>query len=208
MRHNKIYQTLLAGITVLSSVSVIAGSLTGSAGFRTIKDVTVTENASLNYGTTIIPLSGKTCSMGAQFKAGSTTLALPTATSANLQLSGAGCDSTAYGTQGYFSISGAVGSSIKIRVDSSDPVTFPDYSFTPAIRYSSGIIGDNVTAGVFNSQIFPDTTTTVTLGDDTVVSDSGSDGKGTLLIGGALTIDSDLVYDTSYSLNYEIEVTY
>lgn len=213
MRHNKILKALAVTTTVVLSTSVLAATVTGSVGFRTIKDVTVTETNSVNFGNSIVPLAGKTCSFAGfdtGLATGASKLAVPTSTAA-IDIAGTGCTDGDDATPGYFTISGATGASIKITVNSSDAVAFPDYTFTPAVQYSAFPVGGAANTSADNTNqigtnIFPDTTTTVVLNDANVT--NADDGQGTLFVGGTLSIVNDLSYDTSYSVDYVVDVTY
>lgn len=188
MKKHAISKAILATVPVMFAASTMAATVTGNVGFRTIQDVSITETVALNYGTSVIPLSGNSCTIDGD---GQTVGAVAVASGA---LSGGGCSGT--GTGGYFALSGENSASVRITVNSSDSTTYPDYTFTPEGNYASDDLGAAITA--FDSY-FPDTQTTVSL--------SGA-GLGTLFVGGRLQIVNDLSYDTSYTVTYDIDVTY
>jgi hypothetical protein len=189
MRKNAITKAIMVTIPAMFAASTMAATVTGNVGFRTIQDVSITETVAINYGTSIVPLAGNTCTVDGL---GQTTATVAVAAGT---LSGGGCSGT--GTGGYFALSGENSASIKVTVNSSDLATFPDYQFTPAGNYAAIALGGN-NGGAFDTY-FPDTQTTLSL---------SAGGVGTLFVGGRLQILNDLSYDTSYTVTYDIDVTY
>lgn len=171
-----------AAVALILSSNASAAVFTATASFRTIADISITEQLALSFGTAITGKGGTTCTI--------TTTIANTTNFATETISGNGC-ATSTESSGEYVISGVAGSTVTILMATA---TEADYNFSPA--------------GVFNDQDGTTDVITPYFSDSAVnvILDSANDGL--LGVGGTLNIVNDLAASTSYTVNYDISVVY
>lgn len=171
-----------AAIALVLGASANATVFNAAASFRTIADITITEQLALSFGTAITGKSGTTCSVAA-------TIADGAAVAAEV-ISGNGC-ATSTEASGEYVIAGVAGSTVTVLMAS---VTDTDFTFSPAGEFNDQDGTTDVITPYFSDSAF------------NVVLDSANDGL--LGVGGDLSITNDLTASTSYTINYDISVVY
>jgi hypothetical protein len=173
---------LATAIALVLSTSANATVFNAAASFRTIADITITEQLALSFGTAVTGKAGTACAIA-------TTIADTTAF-ATETISGTGC-ATSTEASGEYVIAGVAGSTVTILMATA---TDTDFTFAPA--------------GEFNDQEGTTDTITPYFSDSAfnVVLDGTNDGL--LGVGGELSILNDLTASTSYTINYDISVVY
>jgi hypothetical protein len=187
MRNTKIFKAMAVAAPILLSASAMAVVVTATVNFKTVQDVSVTEDTQPNFGETIIPIAGRSCTMTPDIATSSATA--PTYAAIEAPLSGTACDNAAIDAEaGGYAITGAANSQILITLGGQ--LTATDWTYAPIGAFQDGASSTPVTtAGV----------ATVTL--------SGA-GTGYLSMGGTLTIVNDLTFNIAYTDTYAMEITY
>jgi hypothetical protein len=171
-----------AAISAVLGTSANAAVFNATASFRTIADVTITEQLALNFGTAITGKAATNCIVTAAI-ANTTSIATETVT-------GTGC-STSTAASGEYVITGVNGANVTILLST---VADTDYSYAPA--------------GEFNSQQGTTDVITPYFADSAVTVTLDAANAGLLAVGGELSIINDLTASTSYSIAYDISVIY
>jgi len=211
MKNINFKKTVLVCALSLGSISA-ANATTGTfdVGFRTITDVTITETQALNFGATMYATSGGVCSMGAAAGDINDTDSgilggAPIAGGTAGNVSGTGCITTAAGASGnqlgIYTLFGITGADIKVTVNE---VVGADFSYTP----DSGCVANHV-AGATNDTcdtFFTGSPVTVTTSDAT--DGTSLAGETNVVLGGKVTVNTDLSSDTNYTQQFTIVATY
>ena len=190
MRNNKIFKAIaISAPVVLLSTAVYAATETPVFEFTTVADVVITPVSVVNFGASIIPISGNVCTLTPVITTGASDST--SATIAAATIAGTGCnDAATDGKEGVFDITGAADASVTITLTESDAAV-TDYDFEPTANYYPNATATALTTGV---------STTVAL---------DAAGLGMLVVGGVLTLNADLTYATDYdTTTYSIEITY
>lgn len=181
----------VAAATFVLASTANAATFSASASFRTIADISITENAALSFGTSVTGKAGTICTVDMTIASGGAN-ADPGATT-TVQATGTGCGGTIDSTAGEYLLTGAAGSSITITMAT---VSQADYDFAPAGIYSDLA---NVAVSV-ETAYFADAPFNVTL--------EGGGGTGRLAVGGLLSVTNNLAASTSFTIPYDVLVVY
>jgi hypothetical protein len=203
----------------LGSISA-ANAATGTfdVGFRTITDVTITENQAISFGATLFSASGGVCDMLASAGTVDDTdlnivrdVPITGGASTAGAVSGAGCIDTAVGASGnqlgIYTVAGIAGAAVKVTINE---VLGAEFNYSP----NQGCIGtyDGADDGDTCTSFFPGTTVNSSLldiGNDTDPADgAASDGSLKIVLGGTVTLTADLASDTNYTQQFTIDATY
>lgn len=181
----------IAATTLLLAGSANATIFNASASFRTIADITITEDAALTFGGTITGKAGTTCSLATALTAGAG--AVVPDVFAPGDITGDGCSATAVDmVPGNYAFLGVSGSTVTVLMTTA---TDTDFTFAPAGDYN-----DQAAAADVSTTYFADAPFNVTL--------AGAAGEGRLIVGGTLNIINTLAASTSYAIAYDISVVY
>ncbi|MBU2923208.1 hypothetical protein Q4506_07425 [Colwellia sp. 4_MG-2023] len=209
---------LLSKSLVFTAISFIATTVNAQSvdfpvSFRTISDVEIQQVQALSFGATMFSANGGTCSMdasGTTINDADAAILRGTPVSGSLAgaVTGTGCIDTAAGISGnqigIYRVIGISGSDVQITVNE---VTGSDFTYTP----DSGCISnyDGATAGDTCQSFFVSSPTTTALADATDGADANvTEGELRIVIGGKITINTDLTADTNYSQDFTIDAIY
>jgi len=197
----------------LGSISAAnAAEGTFDVGFRTITDVTIVETQALSFGATMFATSGGVCSMDASAATVSDVQAGinggADGSTAGL-IAGTGCIDQAAATTGnqigIYTVSGISGADVKVTVNE---VLGAEFDFTP----DSGCISnyDGSSGGDTCQSFFPGTAVTTALANSTegTADSEVTDTELRVVIGGKITVNTDLTSDTNYTQQFTIVATY
>jgi hypothetical protein len=187
----------VAATTLLLATSANAAVFNASASFRTIADISITENAALSFGTSISGKAGTTCTVLSEVTADGAGTP-PTSVDALAfpgDISGDGCVGTTDAVNGDYTFTGAADSTVTVLMAT---VTDTDFSFAPSGQYNDQDAATDATVTYFSDAPF----------NVSLLGTSGTNGDGRLSVGGTLTIINDLTASTSYAIAYDISVVY
>jgi hypothetical protein len=223
LKKRKIAQQLgFAAIGVTFALSATADTFTASVS--TIDDVSITEVAALDFGTTVFTTAGN-CIMDASAP-GALLMEHTTTTGVGAQDAGygattgtscvnvAGSDATV--TPGVYRISGATGATVSLLV-SQIAQGSADYTFNPDQGCYVDFSGEDTDDADSCVTLAPGTVYTTDLADvagtendDSGVGNGVAAPAGDLLftVGGTLTVVNPLTAETNYQLDFQVDVTY
>jgi hypothetical protein len=184
----------VAATTLLLATSADAAVFNASASFRTIADISITEAASLSFGTSVSGKAGTTCTLTSVITAGAAAaLTNVDAFAFPADVGGDGCNGTTDAVNGDYLFTGAAGTTVTVLMAT---VTDTDFTFAPAGQYNdqAAALAD------VSTTYFSDAAFNVVL--------NGAAGTGRLSVGGTLSIINDLTASTSYSVAYDVSVVY
>ena len=185
MRNNKIFKAIAIAAPVLLSSAVFAQTLITQVNFTAVDDVVIGLEDEVEFGATVNPIAGRSCTMTPTITTTSATAPVVT-----VALTGDACSATATdAVPGGYPLTGAASSEIVITLSVSDVAT-TDFTYTPVGSYLDG------TAPVAVDS----------LGTTTV--DLTAAGTGYIILGGDLDINADMAFSDTYQADFTIEVTY
>ena len=176
---------VVVAIAAVLGTSAHAAVFNASASFRTIADVSITEDTALNFGTAVTGKAGSTCIITATAPDAAPVIAVTA-----LDAASTGCAATGQAA-GQYVISGAASAVVTILVATA---TDTDFSFAPA-----GAFNSDQAAGDVTTAFFADSPINVTL---------DASNTSILAVGGTLNIINGLTASTSYAVPYDISVVY
>lgn len=194
------YVAASAALTTCSLVA-FAGTSSFTVAFTTVQDLQINENNPLTFGTSnVFGINGTSCTLTTAVAAASSTNTGVIANSDiedDLSSGDGGCIAITSGTgnnlSGVYEVSGIAGQTANVTVTS---VSGGDFDFTPA-----GFMVPNDTTTDFSSpvSIIADNAVSLTIGDN---------GSIVVVVGGTITMTTDLDANTPYSASFDITATY
>lgn len=185
MRNNKIFKAIAIAAPVLLSSAVFAQTLITQVNFTAVDDVQINPDVEVEFGTTVIPIAGRSCTMTPTVGTSSAT-----APAVTVALTGDGCSAAGTGAAaGGFALTGAASSEVIITLSVSD-VAETQFTYTP-----EGFFLDGAAAVAIDS-----------LGTSTV--NLTAAGTGYITLGGDLDINTDMAFSGTYDADFTVEVTY